>query len=55
MRVVVPKPGIVTAMMFSGGRPFIRNASAAMMSARVESNPPLMPSTRWLQWILRRR
>ena len=55
VRFVVPKPGMVIAMMFSLGRLHISNACAVTISASVESSPPEMPTTAVFMPVLRRR
>ncbi|KAG1221089.1 hypothetical protein G6F68_021022 [Rhizopus microsporus] len=45
VRVLVAKPGIVTARMFERGRPSVSMAWAQTSSAWVESSPPEMPMT----------
>ena len=45
VRSVVPKHGMVTAMMSVAGRSSIPMASAVISSARVESRPPERPTT----------
>ena len=47
---VVPKPGIVTAMIFFVSRPSILKVSTQTSSASVESRPPEIPTTAVLAW-----
>ena len=45
VRSVVPKQGMVTAIMSLAGRSIMRMATLVMRMARVESNPPDRPTT----------
>ena len=45
VRLVVPKPGIVTPIIFERSMPNLSHVFAQTSKARVESNPPLMPNT----------
>ena len=47
VRLEVPKQGMVTAITFSPGRPIRLTARALIITARVESTPPEMPTTQW--------
>lgn len=47
VRDEVPKQGRVQATTFVEGRPMRLTASAQIITVRVESTPPEMPTTQW--------
>ena len=51
VRLVVPKQGMVMAIMSLGSRPSTLQARTATSKARQESNPPEIPTTAHLAWV----